>query len=39
MNFPTHHRTVAIIAAAGVAILAVALFAAHHGPAALACAL
>lgn len=39
MNHPPHHRTVAVIAAAGIAILAVALFAAHHGRAALACAL
>jgi hypothetical protein len=39
MNVSRHHRMTLALAAAGVAILAIALFAVHHGRAALACAL
>jgi hypothetical protein len=39
MNVSRHHRMALALAVAGVAILAIALFAVHHGRAALACAL
>ena len=39
MNVSRHHRMPLALAVAGVAILAIALFAVHHGRAALACAL
>ena len=39
MNVSRHHRMVLAIAAAGFAILALALFAVRHGKLALACAL
>jgi hypothetical protein len=39
MNVARHHHMTVAIAVAGVAILAIALFAVHHGRAGLACAL